>query len=159
MPNHVVTEVTAPDEVLDALLVDGDVDFNTLVPSPPNKEAGDCSQNHEPGEICWYTWNVDNWGTKWNGYETEREEGRLLFQTAWSHPLPVIHALSKKFPNVEIHVRYADEDLGHSCATYALLDRSVTAYAELSGSEAGLEMACELHGQNFKEVLAERQAD
>lgn len=65
--------------------------------------------------LDWYNWNIENWGTKWNAYNIERRDDETLkFETAWAMPEPVIVALSKKFPDVEINVQYADENWGHN---------------------------------------------
>ncbi len=61
------------------------------------------------------------WGTKWNAYDQSPEdnsETKVKFSTAWSHPFPVIEALSKRFPDAEINVKYADEDTGSNCGSY-----------------------------------------
>lgn len=42
----------------------------------------------------------------------------MVFDTAWRTPRPVIIALSKKFPNLVIKVRFADEDIGSNCGEY-----------------------------------------
>lgn len=100
-------------------------DFELVVSSPPNKEQGDCRMSHEPGVICWHEWNVANWGTKWNAYDNVLEDDidgmmRISFDTAWSHPRPVILALSKMFPTETIRVVYADEDLGYNVGAYEI---------------------------------------
>lgn len=66
---------------------------------------------------------ISAWGTKWNAYGQSVEENsstRVSFETAWSHPAPVIEALSKKFPEHEIKVRFADEDTGSNCGYYTI---------------------------------------
>ncbi|MFH2379743.1 DUF1281 family ferredoxin-like fold protein [Morganella morganii] len=63
------------------------------------------------------------WGTKWNAYGQTTEshtETTVEFETAWSHPLPVITALSKRFPAEKIVVKYADEDTGSNCGRYTM---------------------------------------
>lgn len=62
------------------------------------------------------------WGTKWNACQSSVSEGdtEASFDTAWSCPKPVLAALSKRFPDAEIHVTYADEDIGSNCGTYVL---------------------------------------
>lgn len=98
------------------------VDFELLIPSPPNKETGGCGGSHEAGVVCWYEWNVANWGTKWGAYDAVIDDraDRLEFDTAWSHPLPVVQALARKFPDKAIEVKYADEDLGSNLGHYAI---------------------------------------
>lgn len=63
------------------------------------------------------------WGTKWNAYDQDyciNTPTKVTFQTAWSHPAPVFVALSKKFPDAEIKVSFADEDLGCNCGNYII---------------------------------------
>lgn len=128
MPNHITTRLHAPVEVVNDLIVVPEpdamakpyVDFDKVVQQPPNMETGGCNGNHPEGVICWYEWNIENWGTKWNGYDTVLFEGGVQFDTAWSHPLPVIEALSRRHPGVEIDVQFADEDLGHNCGHYVM---------------------------------------
>lgn len=64
----------------------------------------------------------DAWGTKWNAYDQviDLDAGELSFDTAWSCPMPVLKELSKRHPDEEITVRYADEDLGSNCGTMTL---------------------------------------
>ncbi|MBP3996706.1 hypothetical protein [Pseudomonas koreensis] len=64
----------------------------------------------------------DVWGTKWNAYDQviDLDSGEISFDTAWSCPMPVLKELSKRHPNDEITVRYADEDIGSNCGTVKL---------------------------------------
>jgi hypothetical protein len=133
-------------------------------------EAGGCpggaDQNglHADGTVCWYNWNTNNWGTKWNGYDVsweDREDGRTLlrFDTAWAHPEPVIHALAAKFPNEILEVRYADEDLGSNCGTYKIRDKECIDAFFPDGEEA-LELACDIkYGVPYEEKRREWDED
>jgi len=69
-----------------------------------------------------YEWCCDNWGTKWGFYNISvsemfqcpyNEDGEFLVEynvnTAWSPAIPVIEALSLKFPNVVIKYWFEDE--------------------------------------------------
>lgn len=149
MPNHVMNRIIGPAFMLDYITrtpTDDEavtywldhskrvVDFNLVLPQPENIETGACSCEHDEGVVCWYEWNVSNWGTKWNGYRTSvLEVGTpleiatqdperaviLAFRTAWSHPESVILALSAKLPEgVSLGVDYADEDLGANYGSY-----------------------------------------
>lgn len=74
------------------------------------------------------SWAREHWGTKWNGYNTEElSDNCIRFQTAWSFPEPILVALSQKFPNDEIEVSYADEDLGNNCGYFTLKNGVVIA--------------------------------
>lgn len=61
-----------------------------------------------------YNWCVQNWGTKWGFYSTEKIEDtpeKLVYRyrTAWSPPLPLIERLSSDFPELRFKVWYEDE--------------------------------------------------
>jgi hypothetical protein len=82
------------------------------------RELGDryASNLKNYGAKTWYDWCCENWGTKWNAYNSEITEddveyGHLVisFQTAWSPPTPVYEALAEKFPNVDIEGYWSDE--------------------------------------------------
>ncbi|WP_313624117.1 hypothetical protein [Achromobacter sp.] len=62
------------------------------------------------------------WGTKWNACDSSvsEDQSEASFDTAWSCPKPVFQAVSQRFPDAEIRVTYADEDLGSNCGTYTL---------------------------------------
>jgi hypothetical protein len=103
------------------------LNFGLVVPEPPNIERGGCSGQHEEGVICWYTWHLENWGTKWGAYEHTHFEQRwfekyaageapreiygridLRFETAWSQPTPVFERIEQRW-KVEVHCVSQDE--------------------------------------------------
>lgn len=140
-------------------------DFNMVIPQPVNIETGGCSGKHEPGIICWRDWSIKNWGTKWNGYQPEiehNEDGtaQLRFETAWSHPVPVIEALSTMFPEAEIQVSYADEDLGYNLGKYEILNGARTELLEIEeGSNGANDFAAQLkYGKTYAELQKEWEA-
>lgn len=136
------------------------VDFAQIIPEPENMFHGGCDGNHPHRDAegnpleCWYSWNVNNWGTKWNAYSVERNEGEVKFETAWSHPYPVIEALSRRFPEVTFDVRYADEDRGANCGHYTIKD-GVVEEAEMEDGVSWLQFAVELWGQSWEDYQAE----
>lgn len=153
MPNHVTNIIEAPQEVLDFLRPtrstteddfgrDDACDFGRVIPMPhwshPMFTAERKVHRNEEGEITFtgysiggyspMDWARDRWGTKWNAYSVERTSGtELRFETAWSHPGPVLLALSRLFPKATIRVRYADEDLGRNFGEYTLTNGEVAA--------------------------------
>lgn len=82
----------------------------------------------EYGVPTWYEWSNKYWNTKWNAYETEYKDGELRFETAWSTPYPVLLKLSEIFPDVEIHVDYANEDLGCNCGRVLYQGGNITEF-------------------------------
>lgn len=45
----------------------------------------------------WFSWRVENWGTKWEGYDGRFNDDQSVFtfDTAWSPPLPIIKKLAE----------------------------------------------------------------
>ena len=84
------------------------------------------------GGFTWYDWCIKNWGTKWNSILWDQKDytkkpfpkyavdicnaslyfSRTRFDTAWNPAFPVYKKLSRLFPDVLIHVLYAEEQLG-----------------------------------------------
>lgn len=106
------------------------------------------------GMVSWYDWSIDNWGTKWNAYSIERESPTVVrFDTAWSHPFPVIGAISRKFPHAAITAKYADEDLGYNIDSFTIVNDVVTEDDNLPkpGTEAARDFACNLiYGMTYQ---------
>jgi hypothetical protein len=96
----------------------------------------------------WNEWNTNNWGTKWNAYSQDaREDGAIKFETAWSTPYPVMEALSRKYPEAIIKVRYADEDFGHNVGEYELQDGiEISGNYPEGGSNEAYELAADIQG-------------
>lgn len=180
MPNHVTTILRIPPEVADAITTveEGErrVDFALLVPPPQegyNDDPIGCSHSHplhydpnDPNANCWYSWNREFWGTKWNAYDTRVEGGDgdvavVTFETAWSHPAPVIEALARRFPDIRIEVAYADEDLGSNVGSYVIEDGQVVdENFPANGSDEANEMAALIkYGRSYAGLRAEWEAE
>lgn len=94
------------------------------------------------------------WGTKWNAYDSNIQKDRLIFQTAWSAPIKVIIALSKQFPNEEITLTYADEDIGNNCG------RIIFNGGELmSNNSLTLKECCEVLNYDYEQYLKDIAED
>ena len=55
----------------------------------------------------WYSWNTNNWGTKWEVSDVEcdhfePDSFECEFETAWSPAEGICHALREQFPDVSI---------------------------------------------------------
>ena len=64
----------------------------------------------------WYTWRLQNWGTKWDVYNTQctrfdANTLQLYFYTAWSPPMPIYDKLVDM--GFEVTARYLDEGWGY----------------------------------------------
>lgn len=66
------------------------------------------------GHANWYTWAIENWGTKWNSscLEIDEEGKYFTFETAWDPAIPVLLKLSELEPDIKFAVIYADEQIG-----------------------------------------------
>ena len=111
-------------------IFESDEPFNTIVPAPdwkttPN-DQGELPvlremKSPKTGEVFyktydfpdgtnddrWYSWNLANWGTKWELAEVECEHHdsnslECEFETAWSPPEEIFYALRQMFEDVSI---------------------------------------------------------
>jgi len=68
------------------------------------------------GHASWYTWNVANWGTKWNSYSCEKESDNVYtFETAWSAVPDLIKLMTESFPDLTFVYEWSCEDTGNNC--------------------------------------------
>ena len=83
----------------------------TLIPMDEKLlEISGISDNYEVQG--WYEWRLENWGTKWDVYEThctriDANTLNLNFYTAWSPPISIFDKLVDM--GFEINARYLDE--------------------------------------------------
>ena len=99
----------------------------------------------EYGTKDWYDWSIQNWGTKWNAYDTSEEGDTIIFDTAWSTPAPVIQALSEMFPKVKFELSYADEDFGYNCGKVTYLNGAeIEVNIPKGGTKKALKIAAEI---------------
>jgi hypothetical protein len=102
------------------------------------------------GADNWYDWQIANWGTKWNAYSQSLvNDNTIQFDTAWGTPLAIMENMSKKFPDVTIEVRYADEDFGYNVGKYTLSKGIMTESEQPEGgSMEAMKMAMEITGES-----------
>lgn len=94
------------------------------------------------GYVDWYDWRCAKWGAKWNVCHYRHQGGEVWFETAWSHPWPVLEALSRQFPDSVFAVSYADEDIGSNAGAYDMKGGELLAGGEFEdGSREAYEMA------------------
>lgn len=102
MPNHCNNQLTlaSGENILNVLspylIYSGDngggyhefqLDFQSIIPMDEELLKGE----------GWYNWRVENWGTKWEGYDGRFNDDASVFtfDTAWAPPLPIIKKLAK----------------------------------------------------------------
>lgn len=130
-----------------------ELDFQKIIPMPsglngdsaPLPDASkekDKERKKKYGAKDWYDWNVKYWGTKWNASEPcVYEDGNKLsytFQTAWSPPEPVVIALAKQFPKLELTLKYWETGMGYRGILKVKGDRIIKkANYEYAGGRGG----------------------
>jgi hypothetical protein len=100
MPNHCNNQLTLASgedllSVLNPYLIEATsggyteytFDFQNIIPMDEKLLEGE----------DWYGWRVENWGTKWDGYEGRFNDDQTAFSfcTAWSPPLPIVKKLAE----------------------------------------------------------------
>ena len=97
------------------------------------------------GYPTWYGWCDDNWGTKWNALETcESDDNTIWFQTANGVAIPICEALSEKFPDVTIKLRWADEDTSYGTGEAEFSNQNSTMTEYEGESKDAYELYAEL---------------
>lgn len=107
-------------------------DFNRVIPMPAilngaisgtqDARAKDQSDRAliETGHRDWYSWCVENWGTKWGAYNFEwitepsnsAEQIEFTFDTAWSPPEPIFEEMAKRPECAPVTINIAAFDEG-----------------------------------------------
>ena len=118
MPNHTDNRVTLYhkdsqqiDMIYNIMNTDDTPLCQTLIPMD---EA--LLDNDAHADDGWYTWRLQNWGTKWDVYEShctrfDANTLQLYFYTAWSPPMPIYDKLVDM--GFEVTARYLDEGWGY----------------------------------------------
>jgi hypothetical protein len=148
MPNNITNRLTLDKQnkkVRKFLKSDeSDVDFDNIIKMPEDYYEGD----------RWYNWRIQNWGTKWNAYDVDVIDDEIIFNTAWSTPLPVLLLLSTKFPEVEFRLKYACEDIGYNCGAIVFKGGEILEeYTPNGGSYEALQFACDVKGIDYDEYV------
>jgi len=139
MPNHVshVFTITGESENIQNFISrciskDGEFNFSSLVTKPEilDRTISGITNEMQTAEYKaiekeaiettgfnnWYNWCIENWGTKWNAYNTFYDHNddfiQFEFDTAWSCPEPIFNALAKQYPTMKFHGYAIDEGYG-----------------------------------------------
>lgn len=124
MPNHIKNRLRIlsgdANEVFDHMKTeDSEFDFNKIVPQPEYLFQGNLSlqvENIVGKRFDWYSWNIENWGTKWNAYNIERTaDNEIMFDTAWNGVPRLMVLLMSMFDVADYEYEYSDEDFGYNC--------------------------------------------
>lgn len=92
------------------------------------------------GDVDWYYWHINHWGTKWNCTDYAFDGDSCTFFTAWNSPLPIIQKLSEIL-QTKITVAYADENCGYNTGRYEFdCGQCVEEYCPSGGSKEAFEL-------------------
>jgi hypothetical protein len=102
--------------------------WNIIAPPADKLEEYEGVHGYSDGEkkgdtpFNWYVFNNREWGTKWDVavadgskyaetqlYKDEETTLMYVFNTAWSPPTPAIEKLSSQYPELEITLRWEEE--------------------------------------------------
>lgn len=117
------------------------------------------------GAVSWYDWSVNNWGTKWNAYSTstgdmdDENKYTLYFQTAWSHPYPVLEKLVSMFPELEFDYKFADEDFSYNTGTGYGREGMLTMYYPNGGSDEAVKLYIECWDENEEDYYKDENGE
>jgi len=99
-------------------------DFNHFLPQPDNifrgaMSFGDEKKLKEQGIPDWYSWNNQNWGTKWNAVcddihhfdLADHKHLQIIYdlRTAWAFPVPVIERMIDDYPDLTFVIAGEEE--------------------------------------------------
>ena len=109
------------------------------------KQAIDNLLNY--GATTWYDWCVNNWGTKWNSYDSWKDdENGFQFSTASSAPHPILEELTTRFTGVYFTHEWADEDIGQNCGRREYLNGECVGVYEPETHKEAVEFATGVWG-------------
>lgn len=99
------------------------------------------------GASTWYDWSIKNWGTKWNAYCVESIDNGVTWHTAWSGVTMLMMEISKKYPEIELYYKFADEDIGYNVAEMIIKNGDIIEIRDIEfGSEEAINLANEIWG-------------
>lgn len=94
------------------------------------------------GVPTWYEWANRYWGTKWNAYSIKEIEDGVSWCTAWDGVPELMVMLSSKFPDVELHYFYANEDTGYGIGIMVIKNGDIIQSEDIDeGSEEAINWA------------------
>lgn len=108
MPNWVATKLKFNnitdeqfDRIVEQFCTNGCLDFEKLIPMPDDVFRENLSPEDRqkyPGDLNWYDWSINHWGTKWNARhgENDRPNHTLRYWTAWSYAEPPVQELAER---------------------------------------------------------------
>lgn len=147
MPNWVVNKVTfiGSQNKIEKIFehIKGEdtlIDFNKIIPMPDYIYRGNLGEKERKkyGKNNWYDWSIEHWNTKWNATDTYRENNSIYYNTAWSPATPIFQKLTQMYPDIDMELQWADEDMGNNIGEAIYEDKELT-ISEYSGFDGNTE--------------------
>ena len=105
---------------------DYELTFQGSVPRPKSLDITSPARTDEEKKIAednlkkygskdWYSWNIDNWGCKWdaNCHSVEDDskygEVHIHFETPWCPPMEWLEKVSEKYPSLQFDMSVEEE--------------------------------------------------
>ena len=95
------------------------------IPCANNSPEACAKLKSEYGTDEWYTWNVNNWGTKWDcdtrdtGIDTNEDTVlQVSFDSAWSPPTSWLQKVQQDFPTLKFKLTYSESGCGFAGMLY-----------------------------------------
>ena len=101
--------------------------FQDLLPCPKELLETQATFSKEPtnqqirnkekyGHTDWYSWNVANWGTKWDARvedfdDSDPKQTYVYFETAWSPPVEFMKWFVSQYPDAYFRNEYDEEGM------------------------------------------------
>ena len=141
-----------------------DFSFGAFLPQPEGLYQG--AVGHDSPKFNWYNWNSENWGTKWDACDVDIQAGDtsvllqlaaaaedteptseaiIRFNSAWSHPAPVLEAICYQHPELNITCDFHHEG-GSGGGTIFLKDGVVIEHDYPEGSEESRQLSIKCYG-------------
>ena len=110
------------------------MDFNNIIPTPGYIYTGLLGRNEKnvyTKNNCWYKWNLDNWGCKWNATNATLDtKNRIVyFNTPWNG-VPALMGILSQNINIPLEYTYANEDAGVCTGRFKFNNGRVESYNE-----------------------------
>jgi len=90
--------------------------YDVEMPVPEVKERVKRGYRHRKTHVTAYAKRL--FKKRLNRHAKSGAELQIRFDTAWASPHPIFEEMAKRFPYLEFHIRYADEDTGSNCGQY-----------------------------------------
>lgn len=140
--------------------------FNFFLPCPeeltevdsPNETKNVQALTEKYGHADWYSWSVENWGTKWNAdaQDWSRDENSISFwfDSAWAPPTNLYNKITDEGYDVESY--YLEEGMGF----VGKYSEGADEYYEYSDSESLNDIPDDIvDNWNLRESLEEWEAE